>query len=100
MERYNEPFKLVSARAAAFAAAFAVSATLLLALVGAFYIVSSEPVLADSPQAKSAIADCDTRGDRVARQQCVRRLVVSAKAHDAGKAQLAAVAPHQRGAGQ
>ena len=99
MERYYEPFKHFRARAAAFAAAFAMSATLLIAIVGAFYSVSSEPVLADSPQARSAVAGCDARGDRVARQHCVRRLVASAKAHDAGASQLAALAPRRRGAG-
>lgn len=100
MEPYYGPFKHFWARAAAFAAAFAMSATLLLALVGAFYSVSSEAVLADSPQARSAVAGCDARGDRVARQDCVRRLVVNAKAHDAGASQLASLAPRQRGAGQ
>ena len=100
MERYYGPFKHFRARAAAFAAAFAISATLLLALVGAFYSVSSESVLADSPQARLAVARCDARGDRVARQQCVRRLVASAKAHDAGASQLAALAPRQRDAEQ
>jgi hypothetical protein len=95
MERYYEPFKHFRARAAVCAAALATSATLLLAVVGAFYSVSSEPVLADSPQARSAVAGCDARGDRVARQHCVRRLVASAKAHDAGASQLAALAPHQ-----
>jgi hypothetical protein len=100
MERYYGPLKHFSARAAAFAAAFAMSATLLLALVGAFYSVSSESVLADSPQARSAVAGCDARGGRVARQRCVRRLVVSAKAHDAGASQLASLAPRQRGAGR
>ena len=98
MERYYEPFKRFWARAAAFSAAFAMSATLLIALVGAFYSVSSEQVLADSPQARFAVADCDARGDRVAREHCVRRLVVNAKAHDAGASQLAALTPHQRGA--
>ncbi len=62
MERYYEPFKRFRARAAT--AAFATSATLLVALVGAFYSVSSEPVLADSPQARSAVAGCDARGDQ------------------------------------
>jgi hypothetical protein len=100
VERYYDPFKHFWPRAAAFAAAFAMSATLLLALVGAFYSVSSEPVLADSPQARSAVAGCEARGDRGARQHCVRRLVASAKAHDAGASQLAALAPHQRDAGQ
>lgn len=100
MERSYEPFKHFWARAAVFAAAFAMSATLLIAIVGAFYSVSSEPVLADSPQARSAVAGCDARGERVARQHCVRRLVASAKAHDAGASQLATLAPHQRGAGQ
>jgi hypothetical protein len=100
MERYYEAFKHLLARAAAFAAAFATSATLLLALASALYSVSSEQVLADSPQARSAVADCETRGERVAREHCVRRLVADAKAHDAGASQLAALAPHQRGAGQ
>ena len=100
MERYCDPFKHFWARAAAYAAAFAVSATLLLALVGAFYSVSSEPVLADSPQARSAVAGCGARGDRVARQHCVRRLVVGAKAHDAGASQVATLASRPRGAGQ
>jgi hypothetical protein len=98
MERYYGPFKRFWARAAAFSAAFATSATLLLALVGAFYSVSSEQVLADSPQARSAVASCDARSDRAAREPCVRRLVASAEAHDAGASQLAALAPHQRGA--
>jgi hypothetical protein len=100
MERSYEPFKHFRVRAAVFAAAFAMSATLLIAIVGAFYSVSSEPVLADSPQARSAVAGCDARGGRVARQHCVRRLVASAKAHDAGASQLATLAPHQRGAVQ
>ena len=100
MERYYEPFKHLWARATAFAAVFATSATLLLALASAFYSVSSEQVLADSPQARSAVADCDTRGDRVARQHCVQRLVADAKAHDAGASQLSALAPHKHGAGQ
>jgi len=100
MERYYERHKCLSARAAIFTAAFATSATLLLAVVGAFYSVSSAPVLADSPQARSAVAGCDALGDRVARQHCVRRLVAEAKARDAGAAQLAALASRQRDAGQ
>jgi len=100
MERYYERLKCLSARAAVYAAAFATSATLLLAVGGAFYSVSSEPVLADSPQARSAVAGCDALGDRVARQHCVRRLVAKAKARDAGTAQLAALAARQHGVGQ
>ena len=100
MERYYERHKSLPARAAIFAAAFTTSATLLLAVVGAFYSVSSEPVLADSPQARSAVAGCDAHGDRVARQRCVRRLVAEAQARDAGAAQLAALAARQNGAGQ
>jgi hypothetical protein len=56
MQRYYGPFKHFWARAAAAAAAFAMSATLLLALLGAVYSVSSAAVLADSPQARSAVA--------------------------------------------
>jgi len=100
MDCYKEPFKSFRARAAAFAAAFALSATLLIAIVGAFYSVASEPVLADSPQARSAVADCDARVDRVARQHCVRRLVASAKAHDAGASSVATLARHQRRRGE
>jgi hypothetical protein len=95
---YYERLQGLSARAAAFAAAFATTATLLLAVGGAFYSVSSQPVLADSPKARSAIAGCDVLDDRVARQRCVRRLVAEAKAHHAGAAQLAALAARPRGA--
>lgn len=100
MQRYYEPFKHLWARAAGFVAAFATSATLLIAVASAFYSVSSEQMLADSPQARSAVAGCDTRGDRAARQDCVRRLVADAKAHDAGASQIAALAPHRHGTGQ
>lgn len=100
MERYYDRHKCLSARAAVLAAAFATSATLLLAVGAAFYSVSSELVLADSPHARSAIARCDALGDRIAQHDCVRRLVAEAKAHDAGAAQLAALAKRQRGEGQ
>jgi hypothetical protein len=100
MERYYEPFRRFWARAAAFSAAFAISATILIAIVGAFYSVSSEPVLADSPEARSAVAGCDARSDRVARERCVRWLVASAKARDVGASQLAAAAPLKTGRGR
>ena len=100
MERYYERPKCLSARAAVFAAALATSATLLLAVGGAFYSVSSEPVLADSPQARSAVAGCDALGDHAARQHCVWHLLAEANARDAGAARLAALAPRQRGARQ
>jgi len=100
MERYYERLKYLSARAAVFAAASATSATLLLAVGGAFYSVSSEPVLADSPQARSAVASCDALGNHAARQHCARHLLAEAKARDAGAAQLAALEPRQRGARQ
>jgi len=100
MTMKHERLKRLSARAAVFAASFATSATLLLAVGGAFYSVSSQPVLADSPYARSAVAGCDALGDRVARQHCVRHLVAEAKARGAGAAQLAALAARQRGAGQ
>ena len=96
MERYNERLSRLLARAAVLAAAFAAAATLLLAVGGAFYSVSREPVLADSPQARSAVAGCDALADRAARQQCVQHLLAEAKARDAGDAQLAALAPRQR----
>lgn len=100
MERYYERLKCLSARAALLAAAFATSATLLLAVGAAFYSVSSGSVLADSPHARSAVASCDALGERIARHHCVRRLVAEAQARDAGAAQLAALATRQRSAGQ
>src|SRR5450631_1916724 len=100
MERYYERLKYLSTCAAVFAAPFAMSATLLLAVCGAFYSVSSEPMLADSPQARSAVAVCDALGDRVARQHCVWHLLVQAKARDAGVARLAALGARQRVATQ
>jgi hypothetical protein len=100
MQRCNERFKCLLARAALFAAAFATSATLLLAVGGAFHSASSEPVLADSLPARLAVAGCDRLGARVARQRCVQRLVAEAKARDAGAAQLAALAARQSRAGQ
>jgi hypothetical protein len=75
------------------------SATLLLAVGSAFYTVSSEPVLADSPEARAAVAACDVNGDRVARQNCIRRLVARAQARDAGASQLATLVAHPGGAG-
>jgi len=100
MKRLYEHLNALLARAALFAAAFAASATLLVAVGGAFHSVSKEPVLADSPRARFAVAGCDALGDRVARQHCVRRLVAEAKARDAGAAQLAALAAHRSSAGQ
>lgn len=100
MNRFYERLKGLLARVAVFAAAFVTSATLLLAVGSAFYTVSSEPVLADSPRARLAVAGCDALGDRVARQHCLQRLVAEAQARDAGAAQVAALAAYQRGAGQ
>ena len=100
MERYSGHLKTLRARLALFAAAFAMSATLLLAVVGAFYSVSSEPVLADSPEARSAVVGCDAHGGRVARQDCVRRLVAKAQARDAGASQVATLAAPRRSARQ
>ena len=79
MDRDDGRWKNNRAGVALSAAAFATSTTLLLAVFGAFYSVSSQPVLADSPQARSAVADCDARGDRSARQHCARRLIAGAQ---------------------
>ena len=100
MNRCYEGLKYLLARAAVFAAAFVTSATLLLAIGSAFYSASSEPVLADTPQARFAVAGCDALGNRVARQHCVQRLVAEAQARDAGSAQLAALAANRSGVGQ
>ena len=72
----------------------------MLAVLGAFYSVSSDALLADSPEARSAVADCESRSDAVARRRCVRRLVAQAEARDAGASQVATVAARRRGAGQ
>jgi hypothetical protein len=96
MERYYGCLKDFWTRAALSAAAFTMSATLLLAVVSAFYIVSSEPMLADSAEARAAVAACDAHVDRVARQRCVRRLVAKVQAEDAGASQVATLAARQR----
>ena len=100
MERYYRCLRNLRARVALGAAAFATSATLMLAVLSAFYSVSSEAVLADSPEARSAVAGCESRGDDVAQRNCVRRLVANAQARDAGASQVATVAARRRGAGQ
>jgi hypothetical protein len=100
MEPLYQSFKHFRARAAASAGAFAASATLLLAVLGAFYILSSGPVLVDSPEARSAVAGCDARVDRAARRHCVQRLIASAGAHDAGASQVAELEPRRHGGRQ
>lgn len=100
MNACHERFEHIWLRPALFAAAIGMSGTLLLSVCSAFYIVSSEPVLVATTEARAAVAVCDALGDRVARQRCVQRLVASASAQDAGTSQLAAVASHQRGMGR
>ena len=100
MERYYGCLKNLRARVAFGAAAFATWVTLMLAVLGAFYSVSSEAVLADSPEARPAVAGCESRGDRVARRDCVRRLVANTQARDAGASQVATVASRRRWAGR
>jgi len=82
-------------------ATLAMPVTLLLAIGGAFYTVSTEPMLADSAHAPSTAAvGCEALSDRAARQRCTPRLVAEPKVHDAGAAQLAALATRPRGARQ
>jgi len=100
MKRYDGVLKNLRARVAIGAAAFATSATLMLAVLGAFYSVSSEALLADSAEARSAVADCESRGDGVARRHCVRRVVANAQARDTGASQVATLAARRRGAAQ
>ena len=100
MKRYDGVLKNLRARVAIGAAAFATAATLMLAVLGAFYSVSSEAVLADSPEARPAVAGCESRGDRVARRDCVRRLVANTQARDAGASQVLTVAARRRGVGR
>jgi hypothetical protein len=100
MNRNHETLKCLLARVTVIAAAFVMSATLLLAVGGAFHSVSSEPVLADTPRARLAVAGCDALGDRAARQHCVQRLVAEAQARDAGAAQLAELAASRGGTRQ
>ena len=100
MERHYGRLRNLWARVALFAAALATSTTLLVAVLGAFYSVSSEAVLADSREARYAVAECAARGDRVAREHCVRRLVARAQAQDAGASQISTLIAHQRSAGQ
>ena len=100
MQRNFQRFSCLLARAAPFVAAFATSATLLLAVGGAFRSVSSEPMLADSPNARLAVAGCDVLGNRIEQQRCVQRLVAEAKARDAGAAQVVVFAASQSGTRQ
>ena len=100
MERYYGRLKNLWARVALMAAAFAMSATLLIAVIGAFYSVSSEPMLADLPEARAAVAGCDARGNRVTRQHCVKRLVARAQAQDATASQSVKLAANPRDARQ
>ena len=93
-------FKHFWLRPALLAAASGMSATVLLSVCSAFYIVSSEPVLVDTPQARSAVADCEALGDRLARQGCVRLLISRASVQDTDASRIAAIAPVQRGMGQ
>ncbi len=97
MERTYECLKNLWTRVTLCSAALATSATLLIAVLGAFYSVSSQPLLADSPQARSAVAGCEARADHDARQRCMRRLVARAQAEDAGASQVATLAAHRRG---
>ena len=96
MNRYHGCLKNLWTRVALCAAGLAMSATLLLAVGSAFYSVSSEAMLADSLEARSAVAACEARGDRIARQQCVRRLIARAQAQDAGASQVATLATPRR----
>lgn len=100
MKRFHEALECLLARATVIAAAFVMSAALLLAVGVAFHSVSSEPVLADTPPARLAVAGCDALGNRVARQHCVQRLVAQAQARDAGAAQLAELAASRGGTKQ
>ena len=100
MERYYGSLKILRARVAFGAAAFATSATLMLAVLSAFYSVSSEALLADSPEARSALAACESRGDDVAQRNCLRRLVANARAREAGASQVLTVAARRRGVGR
>ena len=92
MNRFYGSLKNLRVRLALGAAAFATSATLLLSVLSAFYSVSSEALLADLPEARSAVADCESRSDAVARRHCVQLLVAQARARDAGASQVATVA--------
>ena len=100
MNRYHEHLKSSRNRGVALAAAFATSATLLLALGSAFYSVPGEPVLADSMHARCNVARYDTLGEHVERQHCMQRLMAQARAPDAGTAQLAELAASRSGGGQ
>lgn len=83
-------FKFLFVRAAMFAASFASSSLVFVALGAAFHNVSSDAWLRDSPEARRVAARCEGYGERKARHDCVRGAVMEAQARDAGAAQLAA----------
>jgi hypothetical protein len=83
--------KAIAARTAIVAASFVATATLMLAVGAAFHAASSQPWLRDTPQARTAVAQCAGRPDRETRQRCLKAVVAEARARDAGAARLATV---------
>lgn len=90
------PTRTARMRAAFAGAAFAAAATVVFTVVGAFYSVSREPFLRDTPEARLAVVRCDAHGQRQARQHCLQRLIAAAKASDAGASRVAAVETERR----
>jgi len=71
-------------------AAAAVAAAQFIVVAAVFNDASREPILRDTPHNRLAVARCDAKATREARDRCVRLLVAAAKASDAGAARLAA----------
>lgn len=86
------------ARCALVAASFVTTSALMLALGAAFDGASREPWLRDSPQARVAVAACESRAARGGRRDCLRAVVAQARMRDAGAARLAALVPAAPGA--
>ncbi len=91
----NHPLKTLRqplALGAIVLASFTASAACLCAVVLIFDHASSDPFLRDSAPARLAVARCDELGRRSARDRCVHRLVVEARARDADVARPTAFA--------
>jgi hypothetical protein len=88
-----EKLKSFGWRAACFAASFVASASVLVAVGGAFHSASGQRWLSDSAHARDVAVRCAGLAEREARHRCVQAAVHAARARDLANAQLAAYEP-------
>jgi hypothetical protein len=78
--------KLNFPRTVSLGSAIVTSTAWFAAILIAFHGVSRDDWLSDTPQARRAVAGCNALRDRAARGDCVRELMVAARARDVGQA--------------